>query len=101
PRHGALGGRAPAARQCLDLALALDVIAGPDEADEGIGYGLALPRPRHDDLKSFRAFIIDSHPLMPTGHVVRSAIGRLAERLERLGVKGAHTSPSLPDLAAS
>jgi len=101
PGHGDLGVAGPIARHASDLALALDVIAGPDEADEGIGYGLALPRPRHDDLKSFRAFIIDSHPLMPTGHVVRSAIGRLAERLERLGVKVAHTSPLLPDLAAS
>ena len=99
--HGDLAVAGPIARHASDLALALDVIAGPDEANEGIGYHLALPRPRHDDLKMFRVLIIDSHPLMPTGHAVRSAIGRLAERLERLGVKVAHTSASLPDLAAS
>src|SRR5215831_8142545 len=101
PGHGDLGVAGPIARHAADLALALDVIAGPDEVDDGIGYRLTLPHPRHGDLKSFRVLTIDTHPLMPTGDAVRSAIGRLAERLERLGVKLAHTSPSLPDLAAS
>src|SRR5262249_2523655 len=101
PGYSDLGVAGPMARHASDLSLALDVIAGPDEAHEGIGYQLALPRPRHDDLKGFRVLVIDTHPLMPTGNAVRSAIGRLAKRLERLGIKVEETSASLPDLAAS
>jgi amidase len=61
------------ARHASDLTLALDVIAGPDEARE------ALPSPRHDDLKNFRVLVIDTHPLMPTSNAVRTAIGTLAD----------------------
>jgi amidase len=91
----------PLARTTADLALALDVIAGPDEQRAGIGYRLALPPARHDKLNSFRVLIIDTHPLMPTGSAVRAAIARLVERLVKSGVKVAHASALLPDLADS
>lgn len=101
PGRGDLAVVGPMARSAADLALALDVIAGPDETRDGIGYRLALPAPRHDELKNFRILVIDTHPLMPTGEAVRSAIGRLAERLERSGARVASASTSLPDLAES
>ncbi|QIO34673.1 amidase [Bradyrhizobium sp. 1(2017)] len=101
PGQGDLAVVGPMARSAADLALALDVIAGPDETRDGIGYRLALPAPRHDELKNFRILVIDTHPLMPTGEAVRSAIGRLAERLERSGARIARASTSLPDLAES
>jgi amidase len=101
PGRGDLAVAGPMARHASDLALALDVIAGPDEEREGIGYRLALPRPRHDDLKSFRILVIDTHPLMPTSNAVRTAIGGLAQRLSKLGAKVVHNSESLPNLAAS
>ena len=101
PGSGDLGVAGPLARHASDLAVALDVIAGPDEAREGIGYRLALPSPRHDDLKEFRVLVIDTHPLMPTSDVVRTAIGGLAERLSKLGTKVTHDSASLPNLADS
>lgn len=91
----------PMARTAGDLALALDVVAGPDEARAGIGYRLALPPARHDNLGDFRVLVVDSHPLVPTADAVRVAIGRLSERLGRVGVKVAHASPLLPDLANS
>jgi len=91
----------PLARTAADLALALDVVAGPDEGRDGIGYRLALHPGRHDDLKSFRVLVIDTHPLIPTGTAVRTAIERLSERLVRAGVKVAHASPLLPELADS
>jgi amidase len=91
----------PMARTADDLALALDVVAGPDEERAGIGYRLALRPPRHDDLKSFRVLVINTHPLMPTASPVRGALDRLSERLAREGVKIAHASPLLPDLAAA
>ena len=59
-------------------------------------------RPRGtNDLKDFRILVIDTHPLMPTGDAVRSAIGRLADRLDKSGARVARASTSLPDLANS
>ncbi len=101
PGQGDLAVIGPMARSASDLALSLDVIAGPDEARDGIGYRLALPAPRHDNLKDFRILIIDTHPLMPTGEAVRSAIGRLASRLDKSGAQVARASAALPDLAES
>ncbi|WP_247768057.1 amidase [Bradyrhizobium sp. 192] len=101
PGQGDLAVVGPMARTASDLALSLDVIAGPDETRDGIGYRLALPTPRHDNLRDFRILVIDTHPLMPTGDAVRAAIGRLAERLERSGARLARASASLPDLAES
>jgi amidase len=101
PGQGDLAVVGPMARTASDLAFALDVIAGPDETRDGIGYRLALPAPRHIDLKDFRILVIDTHPLMPTGDAVRSAIGRLADRLAKSGARVARASASLPDLADS
>jgi amidase len=89
------------ARSAADLDLALAVTAGPDEAGNGIAYRLALPEPRHDRLQDFRVLVIDEHPLLPTAQAVSTAVGQLAERLAKAGVKVAHTSPLLPDLGES
>jgi amidase len=91
----------PMARSAADLALALDVVAGPDEDREGVGYRLALRPARHDDLKSFHVLVIDTHPLMPTATAVRTALDGLSQRLARAGAKVAHSSPLLPNLADS
>ena len=87
----------PMARSAGDLALALDVIAGPDDAD-AVAYKLVLPPPRHTDLKDFRVLVVDRHPLLPTAGVVRSALNTIADRLTKRGTKVARTSPLLPDL---
>jgi amidase len=99
--QGDLGVIGPIARYASDLALSLEVLAGPDEAREGAGYRLALPPPRHADLKNFRILVIDTHPLMPTANSVRTAISELAMRLSTLGAKVAYDSGSLPNLAHS
>jgi amidase len=91
----------PMARSAADLAVALDVIAGPDELRAGIGYRLVLMPARHDDLASFRVLVVDTHPLAPTSAAVKAALARLSERLAKAGVKIAHASPLLPDLAES
>jgi amidase len=101
PGGGDLSVAGPMARHASDLALALDVIAGPDEVREGIGYRLALPSPRHDDLRDFRILVVDTHPLMPTSNAVRAAIAGLAERLAKLGAKVTCNTASLPNLADS
>src|SRR5438270_2717595 len=62
PVRGDLAVIGPMARSAADLALALEVVAGPDELSEGIGYRLALPSPRHEGLAGFRVLVIDKHP---------------------------------------
>ena len=101
PREIDLAVAGPMARSAADLALALDLIAGPDEARAGIAYRLALPAPRHEELRSFRALIVDAHPLLPTAAPVRNALDRLSQRLVKAGVKVGRDSPLLPDLADS
>ncbi|MBV9755875.1 MAG: amidase, partial [Alphaproteobacteria bacterium] len=90
----------PLARSAADLELALGIVAGPDE-EEAVGYRLDLPPPRHTALRDFRVLVVDTHPLIPTAQSVQAAVGRLAGRLEREGVRVARASPLLPDLAAA
>ena len=87
------------ARSAADLALELEVLAGPDELMEGVGYKLALPPPRHDNLADFRVLVIDKHPLCPTAGSIRDALNGLADRLAKLGCRVVRESPKLPDLA--
>jgi amidase len=80
------------ARSAGDPALALEMTAG-------IAYRLALPGPRHQELKGFRVLVIDTHPLLPTATTVRTALDRLAQRLVKAGVTVGRESPLLSDLA--
>lgn len=89
----------PMARSAADLALELQVLAGPDDLWEGIGYKLALPPPRHDSLEKFRVLLLDTHPLCPTANSVKSALDNLAQRLVTLGCTVERTHPGMPDLA--
>jgi amidase len=91
----------PMARSAADLTLLLDVIAGPDPLHAGVGYKLALPPPRHSELKNFRVLLVDTDPVMPTNKAVRGAIEKLAADLGKAGVTVTRDSPLLPDFAAS
>jgi amidase len=101
PGGGDLGVAGPMARYASDLMVAIDVVAGPDEWRDGVGYRLDLPPPRHDNLKSFRILVVDTHPLMQTSHAVRTAMTDLAERLSKVGARVAFNSALLPSLADS
>ena len=87
----------PMARSAADLSLALDLLAGPDEA-EAIAYSLKLPPPRADRLDGFRVLVLEAHPQIPTSAAVRAAIDDIAQGLERTGTKVSRQSPLLPDL---
>lgn len=89
----------PMARAAADLALALDVLAGPDETGAGVAYRLALPPPRRDRLSDFRVLIIDRHPLGPTSSAVRQALATVAERLAGAGACVLDKHGRAPDLA--
>jgi amidase len=87
----------PMARCAADLALALDVVAGPDDAD-AVAYRLALPPPRGTALSDFRVLVLDAHPMIPTSAAVRSALQRLCDGLAAAGCRVERSSPLLPDL---
>ncbi|MDP3855491.1 amidase [Phenylobacterium sp.] len=87
----------PMARSAEDLALALEVTAGPDE-HEASAYRLRLPPPRHVALKDYRVLVLDQHPLVPTAQSIRAALNERAARLEALGCKVGRQSLHLPDL---
>jgi amidase len=89
----------PMARSAADLAVELQVLAGPDEELDGIGYRLALPPPRHDKIGDYRVLVLDRHPLCPTADSVRSALDGLAGRLGGAGCTILRGHPDLPDLA--
>jgi amidase len=91
----------PMARCAADLSLLLDVIAGPDPIEAGKAYRLALPPPRHNELKRFRVLLIENDPVMPTSADVRTAIATLAANLGKAGMEVTRASPLLPDFAAS
>jgi amidase len=89
----------PMARSASDLALALDVIAGPDPLEAGVGYRLALPAPRHSALNDFRVLLVEGHPLLPPNKEIRATIETLAGNLGNAGVSITRQSPLLPDFA--
>jgi len=91
----------PMARSAADLALLLDVIAGPDPLEAGKAYRLELPAPRHAKLDDFRVLVITTDPVMPTDRAVRGAIETLADNLGKAGVSVVRESPLLPDFATS
>ena len=92
-----LGVVGPLARSTDDLMLALDVLAGPDDA-QATAYRLALPAARQTDLEDFRVLLLQNHPLLPLSSEVGAAIQRFADDLRRAGARVADTSPLLPDL---
>lgn len=95
PPETGLAAIGPMARTAADLALALDVIAGPEEA----GYRLELPPARRNRLADFRVLVVDAHPLAPTASVVREALASLVQKLARAGVAVSDKAALLPDLA--
>lgn len=88
----------PLARTAGDLMLALDVLAGPDEA-QATAYRLTLPPARHTRLERFRVLVLDTHPLLPTSREVSASIRQFAHCVRSAGARVADTSPLLPDLS--
>ena len=74
----------PMARSARDLAVALDVLAGPNPDETELTY--VLPRPRVTDLKALRVAVWSHEPGHETGAETVAAIEALADSLERRGV---------------
>lgn len=91
----------PMSRSAADLALALEVLAGPDPRWSGIGYSLTLPRSRHERLSEFRVLVLNEHPLCPTAKSVKAAIESLADRLGKAGCTVMRRHPDMPNLTVT
>ncbi|MEB3371966.1 amidase [Saccharopolyspora mangrovi] len=89
----------PMARTASDLALLLDVMAGPDPLTLGVAHEVTLPPPRHEVLGDFRVLVLDEHPLLATGAAVRAGVNRVADALVASGARVERRSRLLPDLA--
>lgn len=94
PRGHSLSGAAamtdisvigPLARSAEDLALALDVMAGPDEADTELR--MVLPAPRARGLEGLRVAVWAEQPGQATDAQIVARIGDLARFLRRGGAR--------------
>lgn len=99
PVEGDLAVCGPMARTARDLAVLLDVLAGPDPLTLGVAYELALSPARHERLSDFRVLVLDEHPLIATGSAVRAGVERVAAALVAGGARVERATPLLPDLA--
>jgi amidase len=79
-----MGVQGPLARSADDLALALDVAAGPD-VGEDVAWRLTLPPARHKRLADFRVGVLPPLDWVPVDAEVLTALDDLAARLGRLG----------------
>jgi amidase len=80
-----LGVLGPMARSAADLALALDVLAGPEEP-AARAWRLALPPPRCSRLADYRVALWLDDPLGPVDAEVGDVLQQAADALARAGV---------------
>ena len=76
----------PLARDAGDLALAVDVMAGPDRI-EANGWKLELPRPGACGPGDWRIAVWADDPFCPVDHAVRDAVRRAADAFREAGAK--------------
>jgi len=81
-----IGVVGPIARSAEDLALALEVVAGPDE-DQAVGWRLALPPPRRGALRDYRVAAWLDDPACPVDDAVRGRLEAVVEALRKAGVQ--------------
>ncbi len=74
----------PLGRGADDLALGLDVLAGPDAA-QAVGWRLELPPPRATALREFRVAVWPDDPACPVDDTVQARLRATAEALRRAG----------------
>ena len=83
---GDIAAIGPRARSAEDLALALGLIAGPDDIGAA-GWKLALEKPKLPSFRKLRVAVTPSHATAEVDASVSGAIERLAGALARKGAK--------------
>jgi len=80
----------PLARSADDLAVALNILQGPDPDETALTYN--LPRPRVTDLKALRVAVWSHEPGQETDTETVAAIDAMAADLERKGCTVSRTA---------
>jgi len=80
------------ARSADDLALILDLAAGPGQGEDR-AWRLTLPRSRHERLSDFRVAILPPISWLPVDAEIQEAQERLAEALRKCGAKVVEAQP--------
>ncbi len=88
----------PLARSADDLALALEVLAGP-AADRAVAWRLELPPPRHASLRGYRAAAWLDDPACPIDAALRERYEETVAALRREGVQVDETARPAIDFA--
>jgi amidase len=89
----------PLARSADDLALAMDVIAGPQPLDAP-GWQLRLPAPK-TSLRQYRIAVWPTDAYAPVDSEVADRVARVGETLARLGARVSDTARPAFDVEAS
>jgi len=87
----------PLARSADDLALAMDLLAGPEPLNRP-GWKLDLPKPDKKSLADFRVAIWPDDELSPVSAEVSGRVVKIAETLSRLGATVSDTARPAFDL---
>lgn len=96
-----IGVMGPMARTADDLAMAFDILAGPDD-DDAVGWRLELPPPRHTKLADYRIAAWLDDPACPVDTEIVQALSEVVARLRREGVAvDERARPDGVELAAS
>jgi amidase len=87
----------PMARDARDLALALDVLAGP-AGDDASAWTWRMPSPRQTRLKDFRIGYVVDDPIAPIASDVGAVLEKLLSALGKTGAKMQQGWPAGVDL---
>jgi amidase len=90
----------PMARDARDLALALDVVSGPND-DDRTAWTWRLPAPRRTRLRDFRIGYIVDDPIAPISSDVRRPYENLVSALTKTGATMKQGWPAGVDLRAA
>jgi amidase len=82
----------PITRSAQDMALAVDIGAGPDVGEDA-AWRLELPRARHQTLRVFRVAVLPPISWLPVEPSILAAQDRLVEGLRRAGAVVEETLP--------
>ena len=89
----------PLARSVEDLDTLLSVLAGPD-TENAVAWSLSFPRPRHDDLRSYRVGLWLDDPACPVDSEALALLEGAARALSDAGAAVSAAHPPI-DFAAT
>jgi amidase len=85
----------PMSRSAEDLALSMDIVAGPARRDQR-GWRLDLPRPSKKSIADFRVAILPTHEHAPVATEIADRVQSIGDTLAKLGATV--SDGALPDI---